>query len=58
MIWLIVNDADVQTAKDIYQLDRVLIMDTANLKEGEAKFTEKIKSIKSPRIMFTHLPYR
>ena len=58
MIWLIVNDADVETAKDVYLLDRTPHMDAFNFKEGEEKFADKIKKMKRPRVMFTHLPYK
>ena len=58
MIWLIVNDADVETAKDVYVLNRIPFMDAFNLKEEEEKFADKIKKINRPRLMFTHLPYK
>ena len=58
MIWLVANDGDVSTAKDVFLLDRVLFMDAFNLKEEQEKFVDKVKKMKRPRVMFTHLPYK
>ena len=58
IIWLVANNADVETAKKEMLRYRVPHLDRYNTEEGDKTSTEIADDLESPRLLFTHLPYR
>ena len=57
LIWLVANDADTVTAREVKLRYRVPHLDPHTIEEGDKAATEVANDLKSPRVLFTHLPY-